>query len=96
MAQAIAETLFDLVYLSFALAAVIVMKFVGTVPPMPMWVRRLAQVVSGCCIGAGITREQIFQLRQLVLPAVVLCLGYIACCVGMGWVIGKAFHMDLR
>lgn len=82
--------------LSFALAAVIVMKFVGTVPPMPMWVRRLAQVVSGCCIGAGITREQIFQLRQLVLPAVVLCLGYIACCVGMGWVISKAFHMDLR
>lgn len=44
---------------------------------MPMWVRRLAQVVSGCCIGAGITRDQIFQLRQLILPALVLIAGYI-------------------
>jgi hypothetical protein len=60
--------------LSFSLIAVIVMKFVATAPPMPMWVRRLAQVVSGCCIGAGIAREQIFSLRQLILPAVVLCL----------------------
>lgn len=82
--------------LSFSLIAVIVMKFVGDVPPMPTWVRRLAQVVSGCCIGAGITRTQIFSLRQLILPAVVLCLGYIACCVGMGCVIARAFHIDLR
>lgn len=82
--------------LSFSLVAVIVMKFVGNAPPMPMWVRRLAQVVSGCCIGAGITREQIFQLRQLIIPAVVLCLGYIVCCVGMGYVISRVFRIDLR
>lgn len=82
--------------LSFSLIAVIIMKFAASTPPMPMWVRRLAQVVSGCCIGAGITREQVFSLRQLIVPAVVLCLGYIACCVGMGYVVAKAFHMDLR
>ena len=58
--------------LSASLIAVIVLKFAGSAPPMPMWVRRLAQVVSGCCIGAGITRDQIFQLRQLILPALVL------------------------
>ena len=52
--------------LSASLIAVIVLKFAGSAPTMPMWVRRLAQVVSGCCIGAGITRDQIFQLRQLV------------------------------
>jgi len=82
--------------LSFALIAVIVLKFVGDVPPMPMWVRRLAQVVSGCCIGAGITREQIFSLKQLILPAIVLCLGYIACCVGMGYIIARGFRIDMR
>lgn len=80
--------------LSAALIAVIALKFAGSAPPMPMWVRRLAQVVSGCCIGAGITREQIFQVRQLVLPALVMILGYIVVCVGMGWVIARLFHMD--
>ena len=70
--------------LSASLIAVIVLKFAGSAPPMPMWVRRLAQVVSGCCIGAGITRDQIFQLRQLILPALVLIAGYILVCVGMG------------
>ena len=34
--------------LSASLIAVIVLKFAGSAPPMPMWVRRLAQVVSGC------------------------------------------------
>lgn len=63
---------------------------------MPMWVRRLAQVVSGCCIGAGITRDQIFQLRQLILPALVLIAGYILVCVGMGRAISRAFRMDLK
>ena len=61
-----------------------------------MWVRRLAQVVSGCCIGAGITRDQIFQLRQLILPALVLIAGYILVCVGMGRAISRAFRMDLK
>ena len=68
----------------------------GSAPPMPMWVRRLAQVVSGCCIGAGITRDQIFQLRQLILPALVLIAGYILVCVGMGRAISRAFRMDLK
>ena len=52
--------------------------------------------VSGCCIGAGITRDQIFQLRQLILPALVLIAGYILVCVGMGRAISRAFRMDLK
>ena len=63
---------------------------------MPMWLRRVAQVVSGCCIGSGITREQIFAMRQLALPAVALCLGYMACCVGVGLVLSKLFHISPR
>lgn len=82
--------------LSAALIAVIALKLLGKAPPMPMWVRRVAQVVSGCCIGAGITREQIVQLRQLILPALVLVAGYSVCCVGMGGVVARVFHMDRK
>lgn len=82
--------------LTFSLVAVIVVKLLFDTQPMPMWVRRLAQVVSGCCIGAGITKEQIFQLRQLILPAIILCLGYILLCLGVGYMMARIFHMDLR
>lgn len=82
--------------LSFSVVAVVAVKLVSTMPPMPMWVRRLAQVLAGCCIGASVARDQIFQVRQLVVPAIVLCLGYIVCCLGMGYVISRVFHMELR
>ena len=82
--------------LSFSLIAVIVMKLLADTPPMPLWVRRLAQVVSGCCIGAGIKKEQILQVGQMIVPAVALCLGYVLCCVVMGCVISRVFRMDLR
>ncbi len=58
--------------------------------------RMLAQVVSGCCIGAGIKKEQILQVGQMIVPAVALCLGYVLCCVVMGCMISHVFRMDLR
>lgn len=82
--------------LSASLIATSFLKVTGRTPGMPMWLRRLAQVVSGCCIGAGITRSQVLQLGQLAVPVVVLCLGYILCCVLMGLVISKCFRMQLR
>ena len=82
--------------LSFSVVAVVVMKLVAQSHPMPIWLRRVAQVMAGCCIGAGITRDQIFQIRQLVIPAIVLCVGYIVCCIGMGCVSSRVFHIELR
>lgn len=82
--------------LSAALIVTAALKLSGRCPGMPMWLRRAAQVISGCCIGSGITREQVIAMKQLALPAVALCLGYMACCVGMGIVISKLFRIPLR
>lgn len=82
--------------MSAALIVTAAMKLTGHCPGMPMWLRRVAQVVSGCCIGAGITRGQVAQLVQLALPAVVLCIGYVACCVLAGWLLRRLFAIDLR
>ena len=82
--------------LSAALIASAVMKLTGRCSGMPMWLRRAAQVVSGCCIGSGITRAQLAAMGQLALPAVLLCLGYIVCCVGMGLVLSKVCRIQLR
>lgn len=82
--------------LSAALIVAAALKLSGKCPGMPMWLRRAAQVVSGCCIGSGITREQLSAMKQLALPAAALCLGYMACCVGMGIALSKLFRIQLR
>ena len=82
--------------MSASLIVTAALKISGKAKGMPMWLRRVAQVISGCCIGVTMTREQVMQMRQLILPAVLLCLGYILCCVGMGMVVSKVFHMELR
>lgn len=82
--------------LSAALIVTAVLKLSGKCPGMPMWLRRAAQVISGCCIGSGITREQVLAMKQLALPAVALCLGYMACCVGMGLLLSSCFRIQLR
>lgn len=82
--------------LSAALIVAAALRLSGVCHGMPIWLRRAAQIVSGCCIGSTITREQLLQMKQLALPAVVLCLGYILCCIGMGMVVSKLFHIQLR
>lgn len=82
--------------LSAALIVTAWLKLSGKCPGMPMWLRRMAQIISGCCIGSTITRSQIIQMKQLALPAVALCLGYMICCVGMGLVVSKVFRIQLR
>lgn len=82
--------------LSAALIVTAALKLSGRCNGMPMWLRRAAQVISGCCIGSTITKDQLLQMKQLALPAAALCLGYMTCCVGMGVVVSKLFRIQLR
>lgn len=82
--------------LSFPLITTTAMKLSGKCTGMPPWLRQVAQVVTGCCIGITVNRSQILQLRQLLLPALLLCVGYVTCCVVMGLVVSKLFKLDLR
>jgi len=82
--------------LSAAMIVSAVMKIFGKGSAMPMWLRRVAQVISGCCIGCSITHGQLVQMKQLVVPVVALCLGYAVFCIGIGLLLSKLFHMNLR
>lgn len=82
--------------LSFSMVMAAALKLSGKSKGMPSWLRQAAQVLSGCCIGCTMSRAQLLKLPQLALPAVVLCLGYVTCCILMGLVISKVFRMELR
>lgn len=82
--------------ISASLIAVIVFKFVRKTEPMPLWLRRTAQIVAGCCVGASFDSDQLFALRRLVIPALVLVAGYSILCLLGGSLLARLFHMNRR
>ena len=82
--------------LSFSMVASAAMKLSGKSKGVPDWMRQAAQILSGACIGCTMSRAQLLKLPQLALPALVLCVGYMTCCIIMGLVLRKVFRMELR
>lgn len=83
--------------LALSLAAVMIASaFAPFTVYMPRWLRRCAQVISGCCIGVSIEAEQLSQLPRLIVPLLILCAGYAACCLGMGTLMHRLFKIDRR
>ena len=80
--------------MTFSLTATALLKLTKDVPPMPPWLRKAAQVITGCCIGSLITIEQVIAMKQMLLPAVILCLNYLLCCVGGGMLLRRVFGLD--
>lgn len=62
--------------LVFSMFGVIALKFLWGRAYLPMWAKRLAQVLSGAYIGCGISRRDLLELRYLLLPAVLILVGY--------------------
>lgn len=62
--------------LVFSMFGVIALKLLAGKAWLPMWCKRLAQVLSGAYIGCGISRRDLLELRYLLLPAVLILAGY--------------------
>ena len=82
--------------LAFAMLVTIVFKLLYTEAYMPRWCRKTAQVLSGCCIGTQITLSDILELRYMLLPAVILVVGYIINCVLTGHLMHRLFGISRR
>ena len=82
--------------MSFSLIAVAVANITGFAKPMPIWLRRLAQVFSGCCIGVSVNPQDLSQLKNMVIPAVILCAAYLANCILVGLLIHRLLRISLR
>lgn len=82
--------------MSFSLIAVAIANITGFAKPMPIWLRRLAQVFSGCCIGVSVAPQDLGQLGTMIIPAVILCAAYLLNCVLVGMLIHRWLHISLR
>lgn len=62
--------------------------------PKPL--RRVAQVLSGICIGIRITRGELATMTKMIPPLIIMVIGYSLFCIAMGSLFAKRFHMGLR
>lgn len=62
--------------LVFSMFGVIALKLLAGRAYLPLWAKRLAQVLSGAYIGCGISRRDLLELRCLLLPAALILAGY--------------------
>lgn len=82
--------------LIFSMLAAIAFKMLYSKAYLPLWCRRVAQVLSGCCIGSQMSYSDIIEIRYLIVPAVILVTGYLINCVVVGYLLHRCFKLSRR
>lgn len=82
--------------LVFALVTTLIYNLKSEKGSAPVPLRRAAQVLSGSCIGVKITWAEVYEMKSLIFPMLVMLLAYTLFCVGMGTFLAKRYRMGLR
>lgn len=82
--------------LLFALIGVIALKLLFDKAYLPIWMKRAAQVLSGCYIGSSVTLQDVLELKELIPAVILLLLGYTAACLVIGSIISRPCGMSRR
>lgn len=80
--------------LLFSMLAVTALKMFYEKSYLPLWFRRVAQVLSGCVIGCRIKHDDIMELRFVIIPAVVLLSAYVINCILTGHLLHKLYGIQ--
>jgi len=75
--------------LTFALFSIIILKLNTKKAFVPKRVKQFAQILAGSYIGSGIDMNDILELKYLVLPIIVLIIGYFTACILIGKILEK-------
>lgn len=62
---------------------------------MPGWVRRVTQILSGALIGTTVTRDSLVQLRAVLLPAALVCCGFVCINIVLGLLLHRLCKLDI-
>lgn len=78
-----------------SMVAVIVLNVSSGKAYIPENFKLVAQMVVGGVIGLRFTRESIADLKEMIVPAIILMIGLLALCVILGYIIHKTTGLDL-
>lgn len=73
----------------FSIVSVLILKLVFDFAYIPRWLKKCAQVLSGCYLGSIIGLGDVLELRFLMIPLLIVVAGYMANCLFTGMLIRK-------
>jgi len=82
--------------LLFPLLGVMALKLLFNRAYLPLWSKRVAQVLSGAYIGCAVTMEVLLGLRYLVIPIVILIAAYAVQCFVLGAILKRTCGLTMR
>lgn len=82
--------------LVFSMLAVLCFKMAFDRAYLPMWAKRLAQLLSGAYVGSSFTQSDLLELRYLVVPAIIVIIGYSINCVVTGQLLHRLCGIELK
>lgn len=75
--------------LLFSLIATMTAKQFLPACMLPGWIKRMAQVLAGAYIATGISPKDIPEMGNIIMPAMIMLLGYFAACIIIGKLISR-------
>lgn len=82
--------------LVFSMFSVIILKLTTGKACMPKWMRRFAQLLAGAYIGSSFEMNDVMELKYLIVPSIVLIIGYFVACFLIGSILHKKFKMPIN
>ncbi|MGS0765175.1 AbrB family transcriptional regulator [Syntrophomonas curvata] len=73
----------------FSIISVLILKLQFDFAYLPRWLKKFAQILSGCYLGSTILMSDVLELRFLLIPIIIIILGYMANCFVTGIVLSK-------
>jgi membrane AbrB-like protein len=61
---------------------------------IPRWLRRMAQVLSGSCIGVQVAGKDLLELKYLIVPTFILIIGYTLNCFFTSMILNRRYNID--
>jgi membrane AbrB-like protein len=82
--------------LTMSMIAVIVLKLTTGFGSFPPFARRVTQLLSGAYIGCGMNGKDLAELRFLVIPMIIILIGYTVNCFVVGTFLHRVFKMERK
>lgn len=82
--------------LTFSMIGTAVLKLSTNRAVIPMWLKRIAQILSGAYIGCSIGLQELLDMRHLILPACLLVLAYFLNCFVISTLLCRFCGMPRR
>lgn len=82
--------------LAFAVIASVLFHLTTGRAVLPMWAKRMAQVLSGAYIGSSISAPDLSEMRQVLVPALLILAGYAINCFLTGLLLHRGCHFTRR